>query len=457
MTKPFGRIAVGSAVVLIALWATLGTGAAGGPRQTKIVPRSSVNDARRPLRAERAQLRPGRRGYASDRVMVRFRPEVDATYAETTLKSYGFPAVRRIGHGGVYSVRTAAGSTVAQTLFMLRRNPDIDLARPDYRVRLADVPNDPYFQDYQYNLRNRGGILDISPDLQLPMTAGADIKATTAWDSIKGDASTIIAIVDTGVDMTHPDLADKIVSTGHDFANDDDDATDDVWHGTHVAGIAAADTNNNVGIAGVAWNCRILPVKVTDATGEGYYSWIIDGITWAADNGAKVINVSLGGDVADPLLEDACKYAHDKGVVIVAAAGNSGTLGVSYPAAYDSYVLAVAASDYNDTIASFSSYGPEVDVAAPGVWILAPAPQWYVGDGYLPYLFASGTSMASPHVAGLAALIRSAKPDLSVDDLMKVIRYTADDVNKSVFPGRDDHAGYGRINMARALVPTILR
>ena len=167
-----------------------------------------------------------------------------------------------------------------------------------------------------------------------------------------------------------------------------------------------------MGIAGVAWNCRILPVKVTDATGDGFYSWIIDGIIWAADQGADVINLSLGGTSPDPFLEDACKYAHDKGVVVVAAAGNDGIATVSYPAAYDDYVLAVAASDYNDAIADFSSFGPEVDVAAPGVWILGPAPQWYVGDGFLPYLFASGTSMATPHVAGMAALIKSAKPDL---------------------------------------------
>jgi subtilisin family serine protease len=456
MSKPSGRIAAGAAVVLIALWASLGTGAANVSYQTKRAVPASDRAVQRQLRAERAPLRLGRRGYASDRVMVRFRPEVDATYSEELLRSYGFPAVRRISGVGVFSVRTAPGVTVAETLSMLRRNPDIELARPDYRVRLADFPNDTYF-GYQYGLRNPGGMLNIAPDIQPQMTAGADIKATAAWDSVKGDPATIIAIVDTGVDMTHPDLVNKIVSTGHDFANNDDDATDDVWHGTHVAGIAAADTNNGAGIAGVAWNCRILPVKVTDANGDGYYSWIIDGITWAADNGAKVINLSLGGTVDDPFLKDACKYAHDKGVVICAAAGNDGTIGVLYPAAYDEYVLAVAASDYNDAIADFSSYGPEVDVAAPGVWVLSTAPQWYVGTGYLPYLFASGTSMAAPHVAGLAALIRSSKPDLSVDDVMKVIRYTADDVNKSTFPGRDDHAGYGRINMARALVPTILK
>jgi subtilisin family serine protease len=129
---------------------------------------------------------------------------------------------------------------------------------------------------------------------------------------------------------------------------------------------------------------------------------------------------------------------------------------VLYPAAYDETVLAVAASDYNDAIASFSNFGPEVDVAAPGVWVLGTAPVQFVGAGQPPYVFGSGTSAASPHVAGLAALLRSAKPGLTAAEIMGIIRYTADDINRAAFPGRDMHAGYGRINMQRALVPYIL-
>ncbi|MCU0243816.1 MAG: S8 family serine peptidase [Acidobacteria bacterium] len=289
------------------------------------------------------------------------------------------------------------------------------------------------------------------------MTAGADIKAPAAWDAVKGDPELIIAILDTGLDLAHPDLATKVYSSGYDFANEDDEADDDHWHGTHVAGIAAADTGNAVGIAGVAWNCKLLPVKVTDASGDGYYSWIIDGIIWAVDAGADVINISMGGEYDDAFLEDACKYAFDRGVVVVAAAGNDGGAGVLYPAAYDEYVLAVAASDYDDEIVSWSNYGPQVDVAAPGVYILSTAPRAYVGPGNPPYLFASGTSMASPHVAGLAALVKSLKPGLSAADVMNVIRYTADDVNAAAAPGFDDHAGYGRVNMERALTPYIIR
>jgi len=340
---------------------------------------------------------------------------------------------------------------------VLRRNGDIERARPDYRARLADTPNDTFFIRYQYNLRNLGGVLDIGPGFQFQMTAGADIKAAPAWDAVMGDPEVVIAILDSGVDMTHPDLAAKVVSPGHDFANDDDDATDDHWHGTHVAGIAAADSDNAEGVAGVARNCKILPVKVTAADGNGYYSWIIDGIIWATDQGADVINLSLGGEFDDPFLEDACKYAYDRGVAVVAAAGNDYGAPVVYPAAYDRYVLAVAATDFNDQAADFSSSGPQVDVAAPGVYILGPAPQWYVGKAYLPYVFASGTSQAAPHVSGMAALIKSLKPNLEPADIMKIIRYTADDVNASVYRGRDDRIGYGRINMERALVPYILK
>jgi subtilisin family serine protease len=455
MTKPSARLLRAATALLILAGVTLGTSGAGPVRQAKRAIATAGRTARQP-RVERMTTRPRTVRCAPDRVLLRFRPEIDPDYGESLLRSYGFPAVARIPAIGVFSVTTSPGVSVTETLALLRRNPDIELARPDYRARLAVVPNDSYFQRYQYALQNRGGILDIGPLIQPQTTGGADIKATFAWDEVRGDAGTVIAVLDTGIDRTHPDLAAKIVSPGRDFANDDLDATDDHWHGTHVAGIAAADTDNAEGIAGVAWNCRLLPVKVTDENGDGFYSWIIDGIIWAADQGAGVINLSLGGDIDDPFLEDACRYAYERGAVVVAAAGNNGSPGVLYPAAYDNYVLAVAASDYNDSIAGFSNSGPEVDVAAPGVWILGPAPVWYAGAGNPPYLFASGTSAATPHVAGLAALIKSAKPGLPAGDIMKLIRYTADDINRVDFPGRDDGAGYGRINMRRALVPYIL-
>ncbi len=393
--------------------------------------------------------------YARDRILVKFRPGLSREYVEGLIQAYRFRTSSKITQIGTYVLKIPPGVTVAQVLAALRRNPDVERASPDYAVRLTVTPNDEYFLGYQYALYNRGGILNISPDIRPQTTAGADIQARTAWDETQGDESVVIAILDTGVDADHPELANKLVSTGRDFVNDDFDADDDHWHGTHVAAVAAAETNNREGIAGVAWQSKILPVKVIASDGEGYYSWLIDGLVWAADNGAKVINLSVGGDVDDPALRDACRYAYEQGALVVASGGNdTGT--VLYPAAYDAYVLAVSATDYNDAWVDFSNFGPEIDVGAPGVYILSAVPQESVGEEYVPYLFASGTSQAAPHVAGLGALLMSLKPWLSVKDVMNIIRYTADDVNSGEMRGPDDYLGYGRINMTRALAPTIL-
>jgi len=430
----------------------LGLGALGSSQQRTSKRNVTARGSEvRGFKVEKA-ARGRRAGRATDRVLVRFMSGVDEGSAEAFLQYHNLGKIRRIPGVGVYRAQVPAGVTVREIVSILRQSPDVAYAGPDYRTRVFAIPNDTYFTAYQYNLYNRGKAITIGSDIQIQPTSGADIKATTAWDQTQGDAGTVIAIVDTGVDMTHAELIHKVVSAGHDFINDDDDATDDNSHGTWVAGIAAAETNNNEGIAGVAWNCKVLPVKVMDSYGNGYYDQMIEGIIWAADNGAKVINISAGGDEDDAALEAACQYAYEKNVVVVAAAGNDGT-SVSYPAAYDAYVLAVGATDYNDEVASFSNPGPQVDVAAPGVWILGPAPQWYVGTGNLPYVFASGTSGAAPEVAGLAALIISQKPWLTAKQVMNIIRYTADDVNKSSFPGEDDHVGYGRINMERALAP----
>jgi len=391
---------------------------------------------------------------ATDRLIVKFKSGTTAATAETLLQYHSLSNIRRISGVDVYRVKVPAGVTVRQMIAALSQDPAVSSARPDYRTKICAVPNDSYFSYYQYNLRNQGGSLIIADDLVLALTSGADIKAPAAWDVTTGSASTIIGIVDTGVDMSHSELSGKVVSTGYDFVNDDSDATDDNSHGTWVAGIAAAATNNSSGIAGVAWNCKILPVKVMDADGNGYYSDMIEGIVYAADNGAKVINISAGGTDDDTTLEAACKYAYDKGVVVVAAAGNFDTgesTAVTYPAAYDNYVLAVAATDYTDAWADFSCYGSQVDVAAPGVWILGPAPQWYVGSDYLPYIFGSGTSAASPQVAGFAALLFTSKSWLTASQVMSIIRVSADDVNKTTYSGKDNYLGYGRINMGRGL------
>ena len=397
--------------------------------------------------------------YRPDEVLVKFKPTLSEQTIKATMAAYQCKRLKRIPRINVYKIKIQKSTTVEETLYALRRNPDVEYAEPNYIASVAETPNDPLFE-HQYALYNPGSGPPGSPQGE----ERADIKATSAWEETKGDEEIIIAIIDSGVDMLHPELDEKIHSSGYDFVNGDSDATDDFFHGTFVAGIAAAATDNGEGIAGVAWNCKILPVKVLDDQGDGFYSDIIEGIIWAADNGAHMINLSLGGPMESFFLEDAVKYAYDKNIVIVAAAGNYEpweSSDVSYPAAYDDYCLAVAATDDNDLRPSWSSFGPEVDVAAPGSDIISLVPTWFPEtkgwDPTFPYALGDGTSMAAPHVAGLAALIKSVKPWLTALEIMNVIRYSADDVNSADNFGRDDYIGYGRINMDKALVPTVIK
>lgn len=392
--------------------------------------------------------------FAEDRVLVRFQPGVTIQSVNALLRAYGVTEFKRVPHVGIHIVQAPEGISVQGFLGTLRRNPDVLYAEPDFVTRLARTPNDEFFWR-QYALANTGNNLRGIPGAPTGKR-NADIKATAAWEETLGDPDVIIAVLDTGVDMAHPDIMNKIVSRGRDFVNEDDDASDDHWHGTHVAGIAGAETHNTQGIAGVAWDCRILPVKVIAEDGKGFYSWLIQGIIYAVQNGAHVINMSLGGDEASNALRDTLKFAYESDIVCVAAVGNDGGQ-VIYPAAYSAYCLAVAATDSEDSRPEWSNFGAEVDVAAPGDLILSLVPTWLYGPLAPPYAYASGTSMAAPHVAGLAALLKSLKPWLKAGDIMNIIRYSADDVNEDDHPGRDDYIGYGRINMEKALVPLKLK
>jgi subtilisin family serine protease len=399
--------------------------------------------------------------YRPDEVLVKFKPTISDQTIKATIAAYQCKKLKRIPRINVYKIQVQTSTTLEETLFALMSNPDVEYAEPNYITYITVTPNDPLF-DYQYALYNSGQ--DIGPPGSPQGEERADIKATSTWEETKGEEEIIIAILDTGVDLLHPELDEKIHSSGYDFVNDDADATDDEGHGTHVAGIAAAETHNDEGIAGVAWNCKILPVKVLNDLGEGGYSEMIEGIIWAADNGADVINLSIGGAFPSTSVENALKYAYDMDIVIVAAAGNEGGA-VLYPAAYDDYCLAVAATDYNDERVDFSNsgglwesnFGPEIDVAAPGARIISTVPTWFWGPGSFPYAWGDGTSMAVPHVAGLTALIKSVKPHLTAAQIMNVIRYSADDVNFINNLGKDNYIGYGRINTEKALVPTVIK
>lgn len=404
-------------------------------------------------------------GYVPDQILIKFKPSFSEEMREATIAAYQCRKLKRIPRLNIYQLQIPEQVSLEEMLFLLRQNPDVEYAEPNYLRRITVTPNDTFFR-YQYSLYNSGQ--DVGPPGSPQGKQRADIRAKEGWEETTGTEEIIIAVLDTGIDFEHPDIDDKVLPDGYDFVNNDPDPTDDHGHGTHVAGIAAAETDNSEGIAGVAWNCKILPIKILDDTGWGDVDWEIQGIIWAIEQGADVINLSLGGDMPSQAEREAIMDAYENDVVVVASAGNDGGA-ILYPAAYDDYVLAVAATINNDDRATFqntallpspweSNYGPEIDVAAPGYEIISLVPTWYPeliwGDFTLPpYGISSGTSMSAPHAAGLAALIRSIKPELTAEDIMNVIRYTAKDVNSASYDGRDDFIGYGRIDMEIALVP----
>ncbi|NQX65414.1 peptidase S8 [Paenibacillus alba] len=280
-------------------------------------------------------------------------------------------------------------------------------------------PNDNLFSKYQWNL---------------PST-----ETVQGWQLNRGAKDVVIAVVDTGVDLQHPDLKGQLLP-GYNVIKDNDNPQDDVGHGTHVTGVIAALVNNNLGVAGMTWYNKVLPVKVLDQTGAGSTYSVAQGIIWAADHGAKVMNLSLGNYADSGFLHDAIKYAYDKDIALIAASGNDNTERPGYPAAYPE-VFAVAASDSQNQKASFSNYGDYIGVTAPGVSIASTYPD-------NQYAALSGTSMASPHVTALAALIRSTNPNLKNTDVYQIMRDSARDLGTKGF---DKYFGYGLIDVAKAI------
>ena len=284
-----------------------------------------------------------------------------------------------------------------------------------------------------------------------------DIYAPQAWGITVGSRSVTVAIIDTGVDYTHPDLSPNIWtapdgSHGWNFAvsfgSGNNNPRDDSGHGTHVAGIAAAVINNGVGIAGVSGS-SIMAVKVLDSSGNGYISWVASGIQWATDHGAKIISMSLGASSSSSTLQNAVNYAWGKGSVLVAAAGNDNQQAnsVDYPAAYPN-VIAVSALSQGDTIASYSSIGPQVDLSAPGTSIYSTMPtyQVYLNTRYgypMNYASLSGTSMATPHVSGTAALVWARSPALTNTQVTQILTNNAFDLGPL---GQDVQYGYGKVD-----------
>jgi subtilisin family serine protease len=267
------------------------------------------------------------------------------------------------------------------------------------------------------------------------------LRAPQAWAQSTG-ADIVIAVIDTGVDLDHPDLMSKVLTDlDKDFVNDDSAAADDHGHGTHVAGIAAAATDNGLGIAGLGWDVKILPLKVLDAEGNGDGANLAAAIHYAADIGVEVINMSLGGAVPCGWpVDEAANDAHSRGVTLIAAAGNHLGDTEMFPANCE-HVLGVAATDQADAVAYYSNYGSHVSVAAPGSGIYST-----LNGG--SYGYDSGTSMAAPHAAGLAALLVARYPSYTPDRVASAILDTARDLGA---PGWDEHYGCGRIDASLAL------
>jgi len=299
---------------------------------------------------------------------------------------------------------------------------------PDMVFRAQFVPDDLYYH-YQWAL--------------------PQIQADWAWNKTTGDSSILVAVADSGIDYNHPDLMNNYVALGYDWVNGDNDPLDDFGHGTACAGIIGAQLNNAAGIAGIA-QVKIMAEKGLNSTGYGFETNLAIAIIHAVVQGARIISISWGGGDSE-LIHDAIKYAYENDVLVLAAAGNLNSDSKVYPAAYDE-VVAVAATDQTDEKAGFSNWGSWIGVAAPGTQILSTMPTYHVtlnDEGYSPnYDYISGTSAASPHAAGVAALIWSSFPSATRDWVRGQLSFTADDLGS---PGFDVIYGSGRVNARKAV------
>lgn len=396
------------------------------------------------LPATAAQGAPAAPGH----IIVKFR---DAGAAANVLQRHGLAGGSSIGGTGAQLVSVAAGGET-QLIDALSRDPAVEYAEPDQPVGAAT--SDQYFPR-QYALQNDGqSFTNTAGDITVPAgTKDADVDAVEAWNTTSGNG-TKVAVLDSGVASDNPDIAPKVVARAN-FSSSATKAGDPVaedyyGHGTHVAGNVAATGNNTIGVAGVCPGCTILAGKVLNDSGVGSSSSLASGIDWAVSNGARVINMSLGVR-ASRTLEAAVNNAWNKGVVLVAAAGNGGNQTKIYPGAYPN-VIAVGATDNNDAKASFSTYGASwVDIAAPGVNVYSTFPNHpFVlatqNNRSQGYDVGNGSSMSSAIVAAAAALAWSAHPGATNASIRADVESTADDV-----PGTGTYWAYGRVNAAAAV------
>lgn len=336
------------------------------------------------------------------------------------LKSLHACAAETLGPGShTYRVTFCREAEPQHMIAALTTDPSVVFAEPDSPRHAMLKPDDPNLS-HQWALEK--------------------IQAFDAWDITTG-SNIVIAVVDTGVSSTHPDLEAKLLP-GYNAMLDNSKSEDDHGHGTAIAGLIAAESDNHEGIAGVCWGCYILPVKVLDEHGAGKDSDLARGIRWATDQGANIINLSLGGAENSHALRDAIEYAFRNGVLIIASSGNDHRLGnfTNYPAAYPQ-VVAVGATTNSDKITGFSNTGDYIDLVAPGVGLWTTT----IDGDYGP---PNGTSFSSPFVAGVAGLILSLRPELGSYDVRCILSASTDDQGE---PGKDPSYGWGRLNALRAV------
>lgn len=354
----------------------------------------------------------------------------------------------------IFRVRYAENLTPEQAARMFSANSDVVFAEPNFIAHAMLTPNDPTYP-LQWAHNNTGQAISYTGGNV--GTADCDTDTDQAWDLQTGSASFILSVIDTGVDTGHPEFAGRTVA-GFDYVNNDSNPTDDNGHGTCCAGIAAGAGNNGAGTAGVAWNVKIMPVKVLDSAGSGSYTWVANGMTFAADNGAKILSMSLGGP-ASSTLQTAVNYAvNTKGCALFAATGNANASALDYPAAYSNVISVGALSPCNERKNPSScdgenwwgsNYGTGIDFMAPGVRIHCPDIRGTGGFGSGDYISNfNGTSSATPHAAGIGALVWSQNPALTNTGLLTVLQNNCDDIGTA---GYDTQTGYGRLNAFRAV------
>lgn len=353
--------------------------------------------------------------FVKGRLLVQPRPGLPDKELDKILKPHGGKRVGHLKEIDVHIVELPAQANEMALAKLLKKNPHLKFAELDEVLAPDATPNDPYFPNAWHLSK---------------------VSAPAAWD-LAGGAGIVVAVLDTGVNVTHPDLLAKMVS-GWNVRNNSSDITDVYGHGTKVAGVLAAATGNSVGVSGLAWYSKIMPVRIDDGTGYATYSSMAAGITWAADHGAKVANVSYMGPAASSTVQSAAQYMRSRGGVVVCSAGNNNT---DYGYLASSAVTVAAATASDDSKASWSNFGQYVDVSAPGIGVWTTTASGGYGT-------VSGTSFSSPITAGVYALMMTANPALSPASLDKVLFSTARDLGAV---GWDPVFGHGRVD-ARAAV-----